>query len=243
MEKSNEIPPRDLDGTQTYALRPGAENFRAYVGPPAQYDVMAATQFSLLCHLGLRETHRVLDFGCGSLRAGRLLIPYLLPGNYHGLEPNHWLIEDGIEKHLGRDQVRIKAPRFHHGSDFQIDGLGCAFDFIVAQSIFSHTGADLVCKALSSFARNMAPDGLIVATFIHPEQLATEGDFTGSGWIYPGCVAYRPETVSAFFTQAGLVCHGLSWFHPRQTWYVAARSADELQRRQAMFGSPGFKFG
>lgn len=233
---------RDLDGPQTYALRPGADNFRAYVGPPAQYDVMAATQFSLLCHLGLRETHRVLDFGCGSLRAGRLLIPYLLPGNYHGLEPNRWLIEDGIDKHLGADQVRLKAPHFHHNSDFEIEGLGGPFDFIVAQSIFSHTGADLVRTALSSFAGNVTPDGLLVATFIHPEQLNVDGDFPGSGWIYPDCVAYRSETVSAFFTQAGLACQRLQWFHPRQTWYVAASSASTLERHRAVFDNAGFKF-
>jgi SAM-dependent methyltransferase len=57
---------------------------------------MGATQFRLLTTLGLREHHSLLDFGCGSLRAGRLLIPYLLPGRYYGLEPNRCLIEDGI---------------------------------------------------------------------------------------------------------------------------------------------------
>lgn len=233
---------RDLDGPQTYALRPGADNFRAYVGPPAQYDVMAATQFSLLCHLGLRETHRVLDFGCGSLRAGRLLIPYLLPGNYHGLDPNRWLIEEAIARHLGADQVRIKAPQFHHNGDFEIDGLGGPFDVIVAQSIFSHTGADLVRKALSGFARNLTAEGLAVVTFIHPEQLNAYGDFTGSGWIYPECVAYRPETVSAFFTQAGLACLRLRWFHPRQTWYVAAANQDTLVKVREMTSNTGFIF-
>lgn len=55
--------------------------YRGYVGPEAQYDLMGATQFRLLCTLGLREHHTLLDFGCGSLRAGRLFIPYLLPND------------------------------------------------------------------------------------------------------------------------------------------------------------------
>jgi cyclopropane fatty-acyl-phospholipid synthase-like methyltransferase len=58
-------------------LNPGDKHYKAYVGPPTQYDFMGATQFRLLCTLGLREQHKVLDFGCGSLRAGRLLLSYL----------------------------------------------------------------------------------------------------------------------------------------------------------------------
>jgi hypothetical protein len=87
---------RGLSGEAALALPGGSRHFRAYVGPPRQFDFMGATQFRLLTTLGLREHHSVLDFGCGSLRAGRLLIPYLLPGRYYGLEPNRWLIEDGI---------------------------------------------------------------------------------------------------------------------------------------------------
>src|ERR1700724_2187949 len=97
---------RDEDHTGAHgetALAPGGGSplFRAYVGPPRQFDFMGAPQFRLLTTLGLREHHSVLDFGCGSLRAGRLLIPYLLPGRYYGLEPNRWLVEDGISRQLG----------------------------------------------------------------------------------------------------------------------------------------------
>ena len=70
---------RALSREAAKALPPGARHYAAYVGPPEQYDFMGATQFRLLTTLGLREHHSVLDFGCGSLRAGRLLIPYLAP--------------------------------------------------------------------------------------------------------------------------------------------------------------------
>ena len=63
---------------------------------------MGATQFRLLCSLGLRATHRVLDFGCGSLRAGRFLLTYLDPGGYWGVEPHRWLIAEGSGNNSAR---------------------------------------------------------------------------------------------------------------------------------------------
>jgi hypothetical protein len=69
--------PRDLTDEQAKQLPIGTSHYMAYVGPASQYDLMAASQFALLTTLGLRDTNKVLDFGCGSLRLGRLLIPYL----------------------------------------------------------------------------------------------------------------------------------------------------------------------
>ena len=73
-------------------LKPGDPQYRAYVGPPEDYDLIAAMTFNLLTTLGLRQHHSVLDVGCGSLRIGRLLIPYLNQGKYFGVEPNEPII-------------------------------------------------------------------------------------------------------------------------------------------------------
>ncbi|MBK5117071.1 MAG: hypothetical protein JJE23_09160 [Thermoleophilia bacterium] len=51
------------------------ERARGYVGPPEYFDLITAMSFGLLTVLGLRERHRLLDIGCGSLRVGRVLIP------------------------------------------------------------------------------------------------------------------------------------------------------------------------
>src|SRR5215471_7701013 len=142
---------RALSNAAAKALPAGARHYTAYVGPPSEYDVMGATQFRLLTTLGLREHHSLLDFGCGSLRAGRLLIPYLLPGRYHGVEPNGWLLDDAIAHELGRDLIEIKKPKFRHEHDFSAAHFGVQFDFILAQSIFSHAGRDVVATALASF--------------------------------------------------------------------------------------------
>src|SRR6201998_4239980 len=94
-------------------LKPGDPHYPAYVGPPEEYDLIAAMTFNLLTTLGLRQHHTVLDIGCGSLRVGRLLIPYLNTGNYSGIEPNKWLVDEGIQRETGRDQIRIKRARFY----------------------------------------------------------------------------------------------------------------------------------
>ena len=78
----------------------GSHHYRAFVGSSWLYDLVAATQFNLLTALGLREYHYLLDIGCGSLRGGRLFIPYLLPNRYFGIEPESWLIEESIANEM-----------------------------------------------------------------------------------------------------------------------------------------------
>lgn len=203
-------------------LKAGDEHYMAYVGPPTQYDFMGATQFRLLCSLGLRANHRMLDFGCGSLRAGRLFIAYLDEGKYFGIEPNKWLVEDGIKHHIGEDAIRIKKPRFDHNEEFSIE-FEEKFDFIVAQSIFSHTGKDLIDVALGNFARAIEDDGMIVITFVESFYDSNE-----SGWIYPGCVNFRNSSIKKFARKSGLFAKRIPWYHPRQTWYVLAKDKNRL---------------
>jgi SAM-dependent methyltransferase len=204
-------------------LQPGDSHYMAYVGPPDQYDFMGATQFRLLSTLGLRANHSLLDFGCGSLRAGRLFLSYLDEGRYFGIEPNKWLIEDAINNQIGKDLIALKKPRFDYNSDFITDIFSQQFDFIIAQSIFSHAGSDLISIALRNFKESLRPNGLIAATFIEGSS-----DFDGSGWVYPECVNYRPSTIKRLVEEAGLFVIRLPWYHPRQTWYVLSRDRHRL---------------
>lgn len=204
-------------------LKAGDNHYMAYVGPPAQYDFMGATQFRLLCTLGLRAHHSLLDFGCGSLRAGRLFLSYLDEGRYCGIEPNKWLIEDSINNQIGNDLIALKKPRFDYNNDFKTDVFSQQFDFIIAQSIFSHAGSDLISTALCNFNASLKPQGLIAATF--KEGI---GDFDGRGWVYPRCVSYRQSTVEHFAKEAGFFITRLPWYHPRQTWYLLAKDRHRL---------------
>ena len=207
-------------------LKPGDDHYMAYVGPPAQYDFMGATQFRLLCTLGLRSNHYLLDFGCGSLRAGRLFLSYLDEGRYFGIEPNAWLIKEAIKYQVGNDLIALKKPRFDHNGDFKTDVFTHRFDFIIAQSIFSHSGRDLIHSALHNFKQSLKPDGLVAATFIEGPS-----DFDNRGWVYPDCVEYRPSTIVRLAEQMGFFAVRIPWYHPRQTWYLLANEKNRLPRK------------
>ncbi len=238
-------PTRDLGHIQARALKPGDDHYMAYVGPPAQYDFMGATQFRLLTTLGLRDTDKVLDLGCGSLRAGRLLIPYLLPDGYCGIEPNKWLVDDAIANELGADLVRIKRPRFDDNAEFRTDVFGIDFDFIVAQSVFSHATPRLVAGALANMRRSLAAGGLIACTFVVSDT-GDSGTFD-EGWVYPGCVTYTDHEIASMFQQAGVAAIPIPWFHPRQRWYLGALDVAQLPGEDdlahlhgAVLRDPGF---
>jgi len=203
-------------------LKPGDPQYRAYVGPPEDYDLIAAMTFNLLTTLGLRQHHSLLDIGCGSLRIGRLLIPYLNRGKYFGVEPNEWLVDEGIRRELGQSLVEIKRPTFFFtDSPANIAKAETAFNFAVAQSIFSHCGLDLIKGWLSAISRSLAQDGVLVATFLIGEE-----DSPQMGWIYPDCVNYRPATLERAAKDVNLRFEILDWKHPRQMW--------------ALFATPGY---
>jgi len=211
---------------------PDHPEYRAYVGPPADYDLLGGLQFSILFLAGLREEHRILDVGCGSLRAGRLLIPYLQPGNYYGVEPRADLVQDGIESELGGDIVRVKRPVFSTNDRFAFAEFGVRFDYVLAQSILSHTYPDLAQVALAGMADALADDGLLVATFV-------EGEPTpGSGWRYPETVRFHWESVRELAEEANLAVRRLNWPHPRQVWFAAAREDSLVERAVLRVAAP-----
>lgn len=210
--------PSDASG-----LRAGDHDYRAYVGPPERYDLIAAMTFNLLTTLGLREQHHVLDIGCGSLRVGRLLIPYLQPGHYTGVEPNQWLVEAGIARETGADLIAIKQPRFLFADSAAGLAASEQFDYVFAQSIFSHCGLDLIDRWLREVHGRLLPDGLFVATFFPGPQ-----DSVVRGWTYPANLRYRPSTLAALATDVGFEFRLLDWAHPAQQWVLLSKGGQDL---------------
>jgi SAM-dependent methyltransferase len=219
--------PDDDDVTLGRGLQPGAPHYRAFVGPPAEYDIGAAMQFNLLTALGLREKHALLDIGCGSLRAGRLFIVYLRPGQYFGLEPEAWLVEEGIKQELGREILTVKRPTFSHDRDFTLSTFGRQFDFLLAQSVFSHSAPQQIRRVFAEARSVMSPTGVFVATFFSgPES------YTGQEWVYPGIVRYAPGDIEAFAREQGLACQRVDWTHPTgQTWIAITHAAHRNEVR------------
>ena len=217
---------RSLSAEEAATLDAGANHYRAYVGPPDRFDFMSATQFSLMFQCGLREHHHVLDFGAGSLRAGRLLIPYLRPNRYYAIEPNSWLIEDGIRGELGQDAVALKHPKFSSDDSFDCTVFNRKFDFIMAQSIVTHCAPDLFRKLIGSFALALERDGLALFSYCNSPTPVEHPP--SERWVYPACVVYTEDEVHQFLADAGMVGRAIPWFHPGANWFLGALSRERL---------------
>jgi hypothetical protein len=199
-------------------LRPPLAH-RGYVGPAEFYDLAAAGQFNLLTLLGLREEHHLLDIGCGSLRGGRLFLTYLSPGHYYGIEPNRWLVQQGLRKEVGRSMGRLKRPHFSYDDSFTLTTFGRQFDFIVAQSIFSHAAAVQIRRCLSEAKQVMHTESLFLATFLEGDE-----NYASNEWSYPDGAYYTRPFMFSLVSEAGLIAHRLPWRQVGgQTWIAIAR--------------------
>jgi hypothetical protein len=202
-----------------------ARDHREFVGPSAEYDVNAATQFNLLTFLGLREYHTLLDIGCGSLRGGRLFIVYLLPGHYYGMEPERWLVESGIDEEMGKDLIRLKRPSFSYNGDFACRVFDREFDYILAQGVFVHAPEWQIRKCVCDAARCMTPTSIFAATYMEGAQ-----NYSGSEWLYPKTTTYTRTRLTEIASAAGLRCVPIAWPHPRGAkWVVLCAPENERE--------------
>lgn len=200
-----EVPESDIDHMAEH---------RIHIGDAESYDVLSAIQFNLLTALGMRDTHYLLDIGCGSLRAGRLFIPYLRARRYYGIEPLKWLIQEGIDSEIGESMIRIKSPTFSHDSDFTLSVFQRQFDFMIAQSIFSHASQAQIRCCVEQARVALKPGGVFAATFFEGPE-----NYTGNKWVAKA--DYTMAHMRTMIEEAGMVCTPIAWRHPDpQQWIL-----------------------
>lgn len=219
---------RDLTADQADSLKAGDDHYRAYVGPPGRYGLLALLQMNLLTAAGLEETDRVLDFGCGSLRLGRCLIPFLRRGNYYGIDPHDWLIQDGFEQETGQQLRTLKAPVFSNDARFDCSIFGVAFDFIMAQSIITHSGPTQTARMIETGGAALKEDVVMLLSFIKG---ADDAPLPEADWTYPFNVEYPEPWLRAICERHGLHFQIINWHHPGAQWAAITRD----QRRLASF--------
>jgi len=163
----------------------------------------------------------LLDIGCGSMRLGRLAMPFLQPGHYHCIEPNAWLIQDALHFELGNEILTVKSPAFAINENFDppvVDGQQQNYDFMIAQSIFSHTGQDMYESALKKLANYFDNDTILLATSVPPRDAGACAK--KQGWLYPDCCSMTDDAVLSAAAKANLFSIPLAWPHERQQWYA-----------------------
>jgi len=110
-------------------------------------------QYHTLVAEGLRPDHVFFDIGCGPLRLGQYLIPYLEEGRYHGLDMVEDLIRLGAAREFFADIIAIKQPRFFINEAFCFDPAPL-FDYAFAQSLLTQEDAGRCLRALRGKAHD-----------------------------------------------------------------------------------------
>ena len=139
----------------TLQNRAQALSAEAFTGGPAdQFEQIGRMQLVTLIEEGLEPQHRVLDIGCGALRAGYWLMHFLNPSCYYGIEPNERMLKAGITHILDDGQLEVAAPTFDHNDRFDLGVYGVDFDVVLARSIWTHASKPQIQTMLDGFAAN-----------------------------------------------------------------------------------------
>lgn len=128
------------------------------------WEEVGRLQLDFMRGRGLEPEHYLLDVGCGSLRGGVRLIPYLEPGHYYGVDRNQRLLDAGRTE-LEAANLQDRAAVLAQMDDFGFERLDRSFDFILAQSLFSHLPLNTIARCLVGVARVLRPGGTFYATF------------------------------------------------------------------------------
>ena len=142
----------DVDGIRISVSR---GEHREIIG--GMWDELGRLQFDFMAREGLKPHHKLLDVGCGSLRGRIHFIRYLDVGNYIGVDPNISLLDAGYEIELASRGLKERMPRENLicTADFAPPFPDGAFDFALAQSVFTHVSLNTIRKC---FEQNRPQD-------------------------------------------------------------------------------------
>jgi SAM-dependent methyltransferase len=128
------------------------------------WDEIGKLQFEFLVREGLKPEHLLLDVGCGSLRGGVHFVRYLEPGRYFGIDMNKALLDAGWSV-LRKNKLMHKKPTLVEMSDFNVSSLGRDFDYVLAQSVFTHLPLNSIIRCVMNIDKVLVRGGRFYATF------------------------------------------------------------------------------
>jgi predicted O-methyltransferase YrrM/SAM-dependent methyltransferase len=134
------------------------------LGPTPSSD--GCFEFKALLALGLRTTHFVVDFGCGSLRVGRHLIDYLSDGQYWGFDVAKSLIRLGLDTWYV-DRVLPTSVRLGVMSRKSLAKAASERpDLVLVFGVLQSVPPSKLLETMRSIARCCALDTVVIVTFL-----------------------------------------------------------------------------
>jgi SAM-dependent methyltransferase len=198
--------------------------------PIAGFERGGRQQFVLLIMAGLKPDSKVLDIGCGVLRAGYWLIHFLDTGCYYGIEPHRERVETGRTCILEPDVERLKQPRFDRNPEFDSSVFDVKFDFFLAYSIWTHASKPQIERMLDNFVRDSTRDAVFLTSIL--PAVWPRRDYGGMGWFgtshdsdQPGCIRHGLKWIRAQCRTRGLRVRTLGRERDGQTWLQISRGS------------------
>ena len=203
----------DAEIRRTYAHGPSGivqAGHRAYVG--GLWDEVGPLQFRFLLRHGLKPGHRLLDIGCGSLRAGVHLVPFLDRGCYMGVDKEPGLLRLGVERELDPEVYEAKRPVLMVLTGFEFDRLPARPDIAWANSVFTHLPLGDIRLCLTNLRAVIAPGGVLFATFAECDEPVGNPTEPHDHRLFEYT---RGEMAEAGHATGWRVKHLGKWGHPR----------------------------
>jgi len=145
------------------------------------WDELGSLQYNFLKEQGLNPNSTLLDIGCGSFRAGIHFVKFLNKGNYYATDVNEQIVNAGYTKEIDRLGLSNKFTKdnIQISSDFDLKKFNTQFDYIIAQSVFSHLPSMEFKKCLQSIREKTNKHSSFFATFfICPNNFEFKKSFT-----------------------------------------------------------------
>ena len=135
------------------------EDHHRYYGCPWSKGLCT---IALMKYLGLKPQHKLLEFGCGSLRNGVHLIRYLNRNCYYGSDADEVSIAAGLRYEIPMHGLEEKGAQVWVDDTFNTDDLP-RMDFVLATSVFKlHVSDETKSNAVTGALERLKNGGKLV---------------------------------------------------------------------------------
>jgi SAM-dependent methyltransferase len=191
------------------------------------WDEMGQLQFEFLKNNGLQPNHKFLDIACGSFRLGRFAINYLEVGNYFGIDADLKTLEDGKTFEIAH-LLLSKKPNILHNQEFQFYKFDTKFDFMIAQSLWTHLNLNIILKCIINIKEVLSENGKCFVTFFENDNILNLSKIAQTNKLFTNLDSdpyhYTFNTLKNLINEVGLEVEYIGdWNHPRNQKIILLR--------------------